>query len=505
MDKGLNARDDGGLFPRLQQRYGLRADPLEMEAPFYPDAARQHALETLRHLCGFGDLALLLLGAPGMGKTRILSELVRAESARLDFHRIPAAALTSALPLARDLAAISRSPTDQGGSPRETVYAFFRWSEGRTRKGQRMVLLIDDADRAAPEVLRLLLAGFLASDPARAAVPVFAGTDALVSMLGVEEDAAGLHPIHLPALSTQDIAAYLEPRVQRAGGPVGQLLTPRRLAQIYALSGGSFTGIRRAAPAVWLGLAEPRVARVGRGLNVGALLWPGIALTLLAVSWWFVSAQYEHSVSDQQARDAAPAAPVRKSVTIGPGALAEPSPEMPGDAVDGERSDPEPAHLRPAPALVPPVPEREPLAEPEPEPEPAPAPVAAPEPAPEPAPAPVAASGPESPAAVASLAFTPARPEAFVPLASLSQEDGWTIQLVAGRLERTALNMLERGQGDGGALRYTLGERQGEPWFMVLYGRYPSREAAQAAARQLSSRFGVSDPWVRSLASFNEH
>jgi DamX protein len=87
----------------------------------------------------------------------------------------------------------------------------------------------------------------------------------------------------------------------------------------------------------------------------------------------------------------------------------------------------------------------------------------------------------------------------------LSQEDGWTIQLVAGRLERTALNMLERGQGDGGALRYTLGERQGEPWFMVLYGRYPSREAAQAAARQLSSRFGVSDPWVRSLASFNAH
>ena len=59
-EERLNSLDGGGLFPRLQQRYGLRANPLEMETPFFPDAMRHHALEALRHLCGFGDMALLL-------------------------------------------------------------------------------------------------------------------------------------------------------------------------------------------------------------------------------------------------------------------------------------------------------------------------------------------------------------------------------------------------------------------------------------------------------------
>ncbi|HCA13014.1 MAG TPA: sporulation protein, partial [Marinobacter adhaerens] len=116
-EESLNSLDGGGLFPRLQQRYSLRANPLEMETPFFPDAMRHHALEALRHLCGFGDMALLLTGAAGSGKTRILAELVRSESSRLDFHRIPAAALTSVQALARDLKAVSRSNLGPEDSP----------------------------------------------------------------------------------------------------------------------------------------------------------------------------------------------------------------------------------------------------------------------------------------------------------------------------------------------------------------------------------------------------
>ncbi|MDX1816707.1 MAG: sporulation protein, partial [Marinobacter sp.] len=107
MVDGLNSVEDGGLFPRLQHRYGLRADPLDMDTPFFPDASRQHSLETLRHLCGFGDMALVLTGAVGSGKTRLLGELIRSEAARLDFHRLPTAALTSPQALARDLRSVA--------------------------------------------------------------------------------------------------------------------------------------------------------------------------------------------------------------------------------------------------------------------------------------------------------------------------------------------------------------------------------------------------------------
>ena len=163
-EERLNSLDGGGLFPRLQQRYGLRANPLEMETPFFPDAMRHHALEALRHLCGFGDMALLLTGAAGSGKSRLLAELVRSESSRVDFHRIPASALTSAQALVRDLKTIAKSGMGSDGNPRDLVYRFFKWSESRVRKGQRMVLLIDDADRAPVELLRLILSAYLASE-----------------------------------------------------------------------------------------------------------------------------------------------------------------------------------------------------------------------------------------------------------------------------------------------------------------------------------------------------
>ena len=443
-EESLSSLDGGGLFPRLQQRFGLRANPLEMETPFFPDAMRHHALETLRHLCGFGDMALLLTGATGAGKTRILAELVRSEGARLDFHRIPSAALTSTQALARDLKALARSDFGVGDSPRDLIYQFFRWTESKVRKGRRMVLLIDDADRAPAELLRLLLAAYLASERASAAVPVFAGSDSLIETMALDDASTSVHQVHLRPLTRDEVVAYLQPRVHSAGGKASELLSPGRVEKIHALSQGSFGRLKRVTAGVWLDMVPPDT---GAGAGQGRwkrFAWPALALVLLAGSWWFVSRQYDQSVAVVPALEPEPA---RKSITVGP---ATEAPDIADDAPlpEIERDLTAPAPVQDAP-------------EPEPEPE-----------------------------------FQPARAGDFIPIEQLRARNGWTIQLVAGNLENTALEVLERHGGLGNVV-YTRGERQGKPWYMVFYGNFSTFEAASAAVSGLPESLRSRSPWIR--------
>ncbi|ERS87517.1 hypothetical protein Q667_15405, partial [Marinobacter sp. C1S70] len=366
--ESLNSTDGGGLFPRLQQRYSLRDNPLEMETPFYPDAMRQHALETLRHLCGFGDMVLVLTGAPGSGKTRVLAELVRSESSRLDFHRIPASALTSRQALARYLKQLAKSGIPADSEAREAVYRYFRWSESGIRRGHRQVLLIDDAERVESDVLNLLVAGFVASERSVSAVPILAGTEQVWSQLEDRPDSAYAHHLNLPPLSREDIKAYLEPRVHRAGGSQAELLSTSRLKKLEVLSQGSFGRLKRVAPGVWLDMVPSSATPSSKaGFTVAHLRWPALGLLLLAASWWFVSQQYESTVQRQAGAEVEPE-PVRKSITIGPGAE-EPEPEMaPLIAPADEGEFGVPGETNATSDLTQPLPETEIVPEPEPEP-----------------------------------------------------------------------------------------------------------------------------------------
>ena len=472
-EESLNSLDDGGLFPRLQQRYGLRANPLEMETPFFPDAMRHHALETLRHLCGFGDMALLLTGAAGSGKTRLLAELVRSESSRLDFHRVPTAALSSTQALARDLKRLAHVGIAADESPRGTVDRFFAWSESRVRKGRRLVLIVDDADKAPPEVLKLLLSAFLAAERASAAVPVFSGADSLVGSLGLDGASIAVHQIHLRPLTKEEIHAYLEPRVHRAGGSVSELLSPSKLEKIQAVSQGSFAGLRRAAPVVWLDMVTGASRPKGKpSANVfRSARWPALALVLLAASWWFVSQQYDQSIARDSAANGEVAAPepVRKSVTIGP--------EVPEPAFVAAGPEPEPVPLEPVPGPEPdepPLTDSEPVTKIPPEPEP--------EPEPEPA-------------------FIAALPDRFTPVGEIRASSGVTVQFVAGYQEQTAVGYINRYSGVPG-LRYTRSTRKEQDWFVVYYGKFENAGDARQALENLPDSLRSQPFWIRPLSGF---
>jgi len=534
-DDNLNSQEVGGLFPRLQERFGLRADPSAMEAPFFAGAQRQSALESLRQMSGFGDMALLVSASSGLGKTRLLAELVRSESSRLEFHRLGSAALGSPQALVRDLSIVARG-LDLEAGPKIALSQFFQWSEQRAGKGQRVVLLIDNAEQAPAEVLNLLLSGFLGANRSLAALPVFAGTESLPGMMEPAQQAPGaVHQIALAPLSRDELAGYLRPRVKLAGGNAGELLSPDRLKQIHTRSLGNFSAIQRITPSVWLDMAGRAAPARRRARMPGRTLgWPLLALILLAASWWFVSRQYDTVISEEDA-SAQVQTPerVRKSITIGPDAAPEqgvaaqslPSAGLGAPEPVIAASDPGP-ELEPEAELEPAI-EPETIAQPgsrsgnqlateegsiamsdspkkqvidnsepkqansvEPEPEPEPELAAVPKAQPVPSPRAAAETVPTQ------AAFTPVRTDRFVPLADQRSSGGWTIQLVAGNLEQTALNVLRRyPQVD--AMVYTRGERNGKQWFMVFQGNYPTKDAAQQAAKTLPAGLVSGEPWVR--------
>ncbi|MDX1799471.1 MAG: AAA family ATPase [Marinobacter sp.] len=541
-DGTMTGVEAGGLFPRLQQRFGLREDPLAMDLPFFPDAQRQHALESLRHLCGFGDMALLLTGAKGAGKTRILAELVRSESARLAFHPLEADALTSPQALARHLLGIAYQGLVDGDSPQDAIFGFFRWSESATRKGRRLVLLIDDADRVPSELIRLILAAHQAADTSQCAVPVLAGLDSLVEQAGLEADLTGgstVHQVHLRPLVQAEIAAYLEPRVHRAGGKVSELLSTRNMAQIYELSQGSFGRLKRVTPAVWLGLASVSSDRPGPAALLSGLKWPTVVILLLAGSWWLVSRQYDAVTAQTDQPESAVTERTRSTITLGPdhfdkGETVEPAPSPPVS----EMPAPEPTTL-PAQTIIPPENQGSGVSEPSQSDaeliagktaevssseagvaiQSADAPVEAtaardakseltsseqatapPEPAPaRPAANPGKQSGSsDGTTGDATPAWKPALAARFVPLATLHEKTGFTAQLIAGYEEATAVRFINQHESVAN-LHYTRSERKGRDWFVVFYGHESTKTAVSKAMADLPKALREHDSWIRPI------
>lgn len=300
---GLSAEDD--VRGRLREQFGLARDPFAEDSGFFfTGARRQHSIETLRHLACFGDMVLLVSGARGAGKTRTLAELCRREKTQLDFRLLPASQLASIRDLAACLLAQANSELPLGQSPELVISGFFRWSETAARKDRRMVLLVDDAERVPPEVLKVLVSAFRRASRSQAAIPLLAGEESLVRTLTGEEDAEGspwLHQIALNPLSLDDIAEYVDQALSFGGGQRAEAPGKAKLKQILQQSEGSLGRLRRVTPAVLSGLSQgtppspPKSTRAPGGF--GPARWVALVVLLMLVSYLAVSWFYKPDTS----------------------------------------------------------------------------------------------------------------------------------------------------------------------------------------------------------------
>lgn len=182
---------------------------------FYTTPALNERLSRLRALLEGGEGAVVLVGGHGSGKTTLVDRALREIDGRWRSHRVDAGAAGPGADVERILPA--------GSAPAETD----------------TVLVVDDADRLAPEALHSLIARCGAAGARKVAL-VLCGTPRLLRALsGLRPVAgAGFHAVDLPALNERQVGDYIHRRLRRAGHAGDDPFTDEVVHWITSLSRG---------------------------------------------------------------------------------------------------------------------------------------------------------------------------------------------------------------------------------------------------------------------------
>lgn len=77
---------------------------------------------------------------------------------------------------------------------------------------------------------------------------------------------------------------------------------------------------------------------------------------------------------------------------------------------------------------------------------------------------------------------------------------GYTLQIMGLRDQRSVQAFMRQNAGVQG-LTYHTSSLNGQPWYVIVQGQYPTREAAQAAVKKLPAALQASKPFPKSLAA----
>ena len=77
----------------------------------------------------------------------------------------------------------------------------------------------------------------------------------------------------------------------------------------------------------------------------------------------------------------------------------------------------------------------------------------------------------------------------------------FTLQILGARSESAAQAFVRE---HGGEYRYFKKQHQGQPLYVVTYGSFATRAAAQAALRALPAKVQAGKPWPRNFAGIQQ-
>ncbi len=502
------------------EHYQFSHDPFVARVPgfrFYP-AQRKPVLGQLHHLARYSQLLLLVTGPLGSGKTLLRQALVASTNKQTVQCVVVSARDAS------DVGGLLHQVAQGLGVQQPDVPSILAQVEQLALSGQEVYLLIDDAEQLADASLNTLLALAGAEGETHPHVFLFAETDLLRRLEQLSDAEERFHAIELQPYSEEEAHEYLAQRLDGAGQGI-DLLSNEQFDEIYQRSQGWPGAINQVARDVLVDamLVYRGVESISAHGVPKKHLLALVVVALALVAAWLMQDKMENTpvlateqtielipktesaaaVVPQQPAGGAPA--VRAAVELAgtnqslqlplvseaQPVIREPLAQASGmeDEQGATTSAPE---VTTAPVVAPavstitntPVADartevvKKPISTPAPVPHPV---------APKPA---VAKKAP--PAADKSAPVT--KGNWYTGQAAGS----YTLQIFGSRSEAKARSFVSQ---NGGQYRYFKKLYQGQLLYVVTFGQFANRAAAQAAIKTLPASVQAGKPWARSFAS----
>lgn len=506
--------------------YHFTHDPFAARVPgfkFFP-AQRKPVLGQLHHLARYSQLLLVVSGPDGSGKTLLRQALVASTNKQ---------AVQSVVVSARgasDPASILRQVAQGLQVQRPELPAILAQVGQLALTGQEVYVLVDDAEDLSDAALTSLLSLAVGNAEGRPHVFLFADSQLLPRLEHVTAGDECFHVIELQPYGEDETREYLAQRLEGAGQGI-EVFSDDQVADIHEQSAGWPGVINQVARE---SLVEAMLAQRGAASRGGfSFSLPRkhlLALCVVAIgvlAAWFmqgrvvedidapVAAQLPLGVTPPPAvvaESAAPATAVAPAIQFEGASqplplplvgeaqpvIREPLAQAAGlsgaeeaDAVGASGA----ADIAPEPAVPVSIPVAPVVSEPI-----KVAPVVTPPVAPVVKPvAPVTAAVPP-----------PIKPQAPAAAVKLAAGGDWyaaqagsryTLQILGARLESGAQAFVK---ANGADYHYFKKQHQGKPLYVVTYGSFATREAAQAALRTLPAKVQAGKPWPRNFAGIQQ-
>lgn len=481
-----------------RQYYGLTEDPFQDDPDFtfFGGGGRRALLDQLQHLCQFSASFLAVLGKPGVGKSRIALELANSFEPDDEVCLLNAEPGVEAADVLGQMVRHFSLPLEGDPSIGRLLASLRHFAQVADEQDRLALTIIDDAHHLDEKTLGALISLLQGQDATgrRLHIVLFAEPEMVTRLDQFNMHDVLIHDFELAPFSLEEATDYLNFRMEMSDYMGPEVFTEERVEPWWRRSEGQLPRLHRQARQ-WL---LESVTTPPPGKPNGRPPLPVVHIVVIAVLLGVLLMVFVYSGdSDEEPATETVAAPRDAQPITLPG---RDNRSEAATADDGAAASDENGGVTSTPPETPiaSTPDVQPAPDTSPTDRADTGSVA------EEAESKVAQSQPDVVAKSAAASSSAPAPKASA-LPDIPEDEqillSWraseyTLQLLGASSQESVERYLSE-QPNRSQLLSFESRRQGEPWFVVVTGRYSSSEAARKAIAQLPSAQRNAGPWPR--------